>query len=192
MLLITLALALTACGGAATGPSEAPAEDVAPATAGPLTEDYGDALTIRNQLLLGTIRLEGTPGAVTSAQAAELTSLWMAMKALTTSGTAATEEITALQNQIIASMTSEQLQAIAAMQLTNADSQAYYAEIGVATPSTPSPDATGTPGSMRDLSKDEREATKTALGTPVGTGSSSGRGTILLDNVIALLQDKAA
>lgn len=193
ILLLALAVVLAACGEEAAAPApENPPAAAAAATTGLLAEDYDDALTVRNQLLLGTVRLEGTPNAVTVAQAANLAPLWTAMKSLTTSGTAAEAEITALQNQIIAGMTPEQVQAIDAMQLTNTDLQAYYVEIGASTPSTPSPDSTGTPRAMSDLPQADREATRTAMGTPVGTGSTSSKGTILLDEVIHLLEVRGA
>ena len=56
----------------------------------------------------------------------------MSQKALAASSTAAPEEIEALQEQIAASLTGDQVAAIAALKLTNADLQAYDVEIGVA------------------------------------------------------------
>lgn len=190
--LFTLIFVLAACGGTETTTetnASAP-NDAAPS--GTLNEDFEDALTIKNQLLLGTIRLEDTDMAIDAAQSAQLVPLWTAMESLTTSGTAADEEITALQNQIMGVMTDAQVQNIAEMQLTNEDSRNYYIEIGVTTPSTPSPDVTGTPQSMGALSKEDREATKVAQGTPVGSTSSSGKGNILIEKVIELLKDKSA
>lgn len=193
ILILILTLTLTACGGASTPAETSGTSDLSAAT-GELAEDFDDALTVKNQLLLGTIRLEGTADDIAPAQAAQLVSLWMAMKSLTESGTAADEEITAVQNQIIALLTPAQTQAIDAMRLTNANLQEYYIEIGASTPTTPTPGADADSGEvpMSELSKEDRQATKVALGTPVGTGSTSGKGTILLDTVIALLQDKAA
>ena len=52
------------------------------------------------QLMLGTLRLEGTDLAVDSAQAAELVPLWKVLRSLTTSDTAAEAEIEAVINQI--------------------------------------------------------------------------------------------
>lgn len=190
--LFTLIFVLVACGGTETTTGanvSASSDTVLPGT---LTEDFEDALTIKNQLLLGTIRLENTDMAIDAAQSAQLIPLWTAMESLTTSGTAADEEITALQNQIMVLMTGSQIQSIAEMQLTNEDSRNYYIEIGVTTPSTPSPDVTGTPQSMGSLSKEDREATKVAQGTPVGSTSGSGKGNILIEKVIELLKDKSA
>lgn len=216
-LMIILTLALSACGGtaapAADATSAAPAQDAAPVTSsndgtpapeqatpqpndtrviGSLAEDYDDALSVRNQLALGTLRLEGTPDAVTPEQASSLLPLWQALSTLSTSTTSAPEEMTALQNQIAESLTPAQLAAIDGMQLTNADLTGFYAEIGVAV-STPEPGITpeGTRG--KDLTQEQREATRVASGgesgEPIGTGqgSDSGKSTILLDTLIELL-----
>ena len=97
-----LLLSLAACGGQ-------PAALDASAGSTELTEDYEDALTIKNQLLLGTLRLEGTDQAVTGTQAQALLPLWQAYAALTASGTAATKEIESVQNQIVEALTEEQV-----------------------------------------------------------------------------------
>jgi hypothetical protein len=77
-------------------------------------------LPIQTQILIGIFRMEGAPNAITAQQAAELLPLWQAHKDLTTSGSAAQEEIDALNNQIQSAMTPEQMQAIQDMQLTRA------------------------------------------------------------------------
>jgi len=182
---------LAACGGAPSLESDAVAvpapgqaagtpEPEASATDGTLTEDYPDALSLRNQLALGTLRLEGTPDAITVEQAGKLLPLWQALKA----------------NQIMATLEPAQIASIAALQLTNADLQEYYVEIGVSEVKTPEPGVTPQSSSMKDLSPEEREAaraTAEALGTPVGTGAGSGGGKsyVLLDAVIELLMKRA-
>jgi hypothetical protein len=198
-----LALLLAACGGApATG--ETPAAPAAgqagtpePGTSATLNEDYADALSLRNQLALGTMRLEGTPDAVTAEQAGRLLPLWQALKTLSASTTSAPEETEALQTQIVASLSEAQVAAIASLQLTNADLQAYLVEIGVSEIRTPEPGVTPQSGSLKDLPPEQREAaraTAEALGTPVGSGRSSGtsKRDVLLDNVIELLAQRAA
>jgi len=200
---LILTVTLAACGGqvtpapvAASAASNAPAAVTTPSAAGPLTDTYPDATSIRNQLALGIIRLERTPDAVTTEQARALLPLWQAMRTLTASSTAATAEVAAVQSQITAGLTPAQLSAIAARQLTNADLQAYYAEIGIAVQQTPESGATPQGASMRDVPQDQREAvraTAQALGTPVGTGGGGAgraRRDALLDNVISLLSGK--
>jgi hypothetical protein len=161
-----------------------------------LADDYPDALSLRNQLALGIMELEGTADAVTSAQAAQMLPLWQALSALDASSTAAPEEIAAVQNQIVAAMAPAQVAAIAQLQLTNAVLQAYYVEIGVSEVKTPEPGVTPQSGSLKDLPPEEREAaraTAQALGTPVGSGSSGSgeKKDALLNNVIQLLTDRA-
>ena len=160
-----------------------------------LGDDYEDALSARNQLALGSLRLEGSGNAATPEQAQELTLYWQALKALSADSTAATEETTAVQDQIVQVMTPEQLEAIAAMRLTNSDLNEFYVEQGVEL-TTPEPGVTPQGGKNSGLSTEDREATRTAaeaLGTPVGTGGGGGaeRKDILLDTLIELLGQRA-
>ncbi|MBT3322203.1 MAG: hypothetical protein HN392_07950 [Anaerolineae bacterium] len=111
-LTLTLALALSACGGADT------TNETASAGAGGLTADYENALSVQLQLSVGTFNLEETDLAVDAEQAAELIPLWQVLNGLNESGTAAAEEIDALVIQIEETMTTEQVASIAAMQLT--------------------------------------------------------------------------
>jgi hypothetical protein len=177
VIVLSLAVMVAGCGGAATpAPAAAPA-----ASSGGLVEDYPDALSVRNQLAFGTLRLEGTANAVTAAEAAKLAPLWQALKTLAASS-------------ISAAMTPAQISAIAGLKLTNAMLQAYYVEIGVSVASTPEPGVTPQSGSLKDLPPEQREAAKAtaqAQGTPVGGGSSSAKKDALLDNVILLLTNRA-
>ncbi len=197
VLILMAAMALIAgCGAAPAAPPTPAPEAVA---AGALDETYDDALSIRNQLAYGTLRLEGTAQAVTTGQAATLLPLWQALQALSASTTTATEETAAVQAQIQSALTPDQLSAIAGMRLTNAVLQAYYVEIGVAEVRTPEPGVTPQSSSLRDLPPEQREAaraTAQALGTPVGSGSGgSGTGSekkdALLDEVLELLSARA-
>ena len=161
-----------------------------------LGDDYENALSARNQLALGSLRLEGSENAITPEQAQELTLYWQALKALSADSTSAAEETTAIQTQIVEAMTPEQLEAIAAMRLTNADLNEFYVEQGVEL-TTPEPGVTPQSGKNSGLSQEDREATRTAaeaLGTPVGTGGGGGaaRRDILLDTLIELLGQRAA
>lgn len=195
LILLGLLTLVAACGGA---PTPTPSAPVAPAAdpAASLSEDYEDALSVRNQLAYGTLRLEGTADAVTAGQAAKLQPLWQALQALDASSTTATEETAAVQAQILSAMTPAQVSAIAAMRLTNATLQAYYVEIGVTEVRTPEPGVTPQSSSLKSLPPEQREAAKAtaqALGTPVG-GGSGGAGEkkdALMDAVLALLSVRA-
>ncbi|MCB0014644.1 MAG: hypothetical protein KDE34_22170 [Anaerolineales bacterium] len=190
------ALALIALGVLAACGSTAQAENTSADTASEniaINEGYDDALTIRNQLLLGSLRLEEGQLAITAEQAAELTTLWQALAALSASGTAAPEETEAIQNQIIAALTPEQVRAIATMGLTNGELQAFYVEAGISEVKTPEPGMTpqSESGGMRNLSQADREATRTASGGEVGGGNSSGsKSDALLALVLEMLASK--
>ena len=108
-ILMVLMLTLTACGAASNGTQQA-----APS-------QQSESLPIQEQILIGTFKLEGTPQAVTAQQAAQLIPLWQVYKDLSSSDTAAQEEIDGLVQQIQDTMTSEQMQAIQNMNLTRQD-----------------------------------------------------------------------
>ncbi len=183
--ILATAMLLAACA--------APAQAPTPTATGPLTSDYADAASVRNQLAFGTLELEGTAQAVTPAQAQALVPLWQALAGLSGSETTAPEELTAVQDQITAAMTAEQLQAIAAQRITSATLSAFYAERGIVL-ATPVPGVTKVPGSGSGVSPEDKEATRTAaaaLGTPTGSGAGQAAKTLLFDTVIALLTDRA-
>ena len=73
--------------------------------------------------------LEGTPNAVTSAQAQELLPLWQMLRALQGSSTASQVETQAVLDQIQAAMTPEQLAAIEDM--SQEDMRALFEELGM-------------------------------------------------------------
>jgi len=78
-------------------------------------------LPATTQIALGTLTLDGTDNAVTAEQAAELLPLWETLRDLSTSDTAAQQEIQALDTQIQETMTDQQKQAITSMNLTRQD-----------------------------------------------------------------------
>ena len=195
-------LILAACGGtAASVPAAAVASGVAnndvtptPLVVAYLKTDYTDATNVRNQLALGTLKLEGTANAITAEQAKELLPLWQAIVALSGNTTTAEEELTAVQNQIAAALQPAQLQAIGALQLTTTQLNAFYAEQGIVMP-TPVPGVTKVPGSGSSVSQADKEATRTAAeasGAVVGTGAGQAAKTALFDAVIELLTTRAA
>lgn len=176
--------------------SATPAEPTSVSLVGEyLNTDYTDATSLRNQLAFGTIKLEGTANAITPEQAKTFIPLWQAVIALSGDTTSAEEELTAVQDQIVAGLSTEQLQAIAAMQLTTTALNAFYAEFGLVFP-TPIPGVTKVLGSGNTLSQTDRESTRTAaeaLGTPVGTGSNTGQAarTLLFEKTIEYLSGVA-
>lgn len=77
-----------------------------------------------NQLVIGSMRLEGPNLAVSSEQASELLPLWKAYRSLTQSDTAAQAEIDALIRQIQASMSTDQLEFIQSLEVSPEEIQA--------------------------------------------------------------------
>ena len=180
------ALALSACGGA---PASAPvaAGEAVSVTASPaagstfgslvvLVEDYENAAPVRNQLLIGTFRLQETALRVTPAQATKLLPLWQTLRALTSSATAAQSEIDAVLVQIQRGMTAEQLHAIRDMRLVAQDTSTFMQSLGISPPN-------GGAGPGAGLSEDQR-ATRRAQ---VGAGNQAAAGKLLLDKLIELL-----
>ena len=152
-----------------------------------LSIEYSDAANLRSQLAYGTIKLADTSNAITPEQAKSMIPLWQAVISLSGDTTTATEELTAVQDQITAALTAEQLQAIAAMQITNAGLNVFYAEYGIVLP-TPIPGVTKVPGSGSGKTDEEKaaaEATKTAAGETTGTGQSAK--TLLFEKTIEYL-----
>lgn len=97
-----------------------------------LNDDYAGALSVQNQLALGTLQLEDTDLAVDEALAAELLPLWRAVQSLGNSETAADAEVQAVINQIQATMKPEQIKAIAGMELTEDSMTTMIEEGGLA------------------------------------------------------------
>lgn len=170
--------------------------------AGALNQDFEDAASLRTQLAYGTMNLQDSANQLSPEEAKTLLVLWQAILVLENNPDSADQEITAVQDQIINSMTKEQLDAIAAMQITNAGLTDFYAELGLVI-STPSPDSIETTpsagtGKNSGLTTEEKEATKTAaeaLGTPVGTNSGSSgaaRKSVLTEAVIDFLTNLAS
>ena len=207
---------LVGCSGEEATQASADAGDGETYTSEVLDISYSDALNASNQLVLGTMQLEGTEQAVTPEQAATLLPLWRAMQG----GVTAQAEVNALLKQIEGTMTQEQLQTIAAMQLTQEDLQAWMEEQGLGMGGgfpgagdmseeerenlrATAEAGGGMPGGGQfgDLSDEEREALRATMeasgGMPGGAGGGRagnrpGQFHILLDPLIELLEARAA
>lgn len=118
---LSLVLALVSMSVAACVPKGAPAASPEGASLSPFNENYENALPELTQLMIGTLKLEETDNAVDAALAAELLPLWKAYRTLGQSDTASEIETDALFEQILETMSGEQLNAIAAMELTGQD-----------------------------------------------------------------------
>ncbi|MBC7249211.1 MAG: hypothetical protein H5T62_02925 [Anaerolineae bacterium] len=146
LVLVLIAAVLAGCSSGQASPTSEIKS--APYTSAYLDTSYPNALEASSQLALGTLQLEGTENAVTPEQAKTLLPLWKALQG----GVTAQAEINAVLKQIEGTMTQEQLQAIAAMQLTQEDLRAWMEEQGMQMPGGLGGEGSGlpmpTPGAM--------------------------------------------
>ena len=128
---LLLIAALTACSSVAGVLNKNDDNQSAVQDSSPFKANYEGALPPQTQLVIGTLKLENTDVAVDAEQAAELLPLWKAYRSLSGSDSASSLELEALVDQIQETMTPEQVQAIAEMQLTGADMLALAQEQGI-------------------------------------------------------------
>ena len=130
------------------------------------------ALSTEAELLVGTFKLEDTDLAVSPEQAKQLLPLWQTLQALSTSNTAATEEINAVVDQIKSSMTTQQIAKITAMKLSQQDFISIMSQAGV---SPNGASTTATPMALGGLpSGGGTQAGGGAPGGPGGGGAPAG------------------
>jgi hypothetical protein len=120
-------------------------------------------LSTATQLLVGTFKLEGTDLAISSAQAGQMLPLWQTLKELSSSNTAATEEINAVVDQIKSTMTTQQMDKITSLKLTQKDVMSLMSQAGV---SPNGPNATTTPMALNGFSG--RNNSQGGAGGPAG------------------------
>ena len=126
-MILSTALMLAACGSAAKKATAAGGS-----SAGGSSTNANQSLSQPAQLLVGTLKLEGTANAVDAKQAASLLPLWQAYSQLINSNTAAQAEIDAVVTQIQETMTRDQLHAISAMKLSRQDEMTAMGSLGMA------------------------------------------------------------
>ncbi|HNS52143.1 MAG TPA: hypothetical protein PKO09_13290 [Anaerolineae bacterium] len=180
--IVLMSLALTGCSGGQGAPPTSAAD-----SSSALDTSYEGALPLRNQLALGTLRLEETDQPVTAAQAGEMLLVWQALRGTMGSGASAPAEVDALLAQLEGALTAEQLAAIGALHLTQSDLQAWAQSQGLSTGSG-SGMGSGQQGEGQSLSPEAR-ATRQAEREAAG-GTGSGASQALIDAVIGLLQSK--
>lgn len=189
-LLTLAALLLGACSGAATPVASQTGATTSSATS--LDSSYEGALPLRNQLLLGTLRLDESNQPLSPAQAASLLPLWQGLRGTMNSGAAAQAETDALLRQIESNLTAEQLATIRGWKLTQTDLQAWASSQGLAVGTgngAGGGSGSDMPGSGQSLSPEARATRQAERG---GAGESGGLSRGLIDAVIALLESKKA
>ena len=161
LMALCLLLSLSAC-GSKTEVTDTPEGSSSSA----LKQDYENALPSVTQLMVGTFRLEGTDNAVNAEQAKELLPLWKAYRSMSSSDSASAAEIASLQEDIEAAMTTDQIQAIAAMKLSREDMTAVMAEQGIEMPT----------GQFGDLTEEQMASLRAAREAGGGGGGFPGGG----------------
>jgi len=122
-LMTILVLTLTACSSGTTNTQQAATNQS--------TDTSPTEMPLASKLVVGSFKLEGTDNAITAEQATELIPLWQVYQQLSTSDTAAQEEISSLADQIQETMTPNQITAIDAMNLTPQDIFTTMQEQGI-------------------------------------------------------------
>ncbi len=173
-----------------------------------LDASYPGALDAYHQLMLGTVRLEGTDNAVTSEQARTLLVLWQSLSGRVLQSDA---ERVAVLAYIESQMTPAQLQAIAAMRLTRDDLLAPIRDDSQGTGFGPGRAGAGQPGAsgtlpapgggtrpsgmstrQAQLGRTTPQAGGTARGMSSGAITGSAQDMVLLNSLIRLLTLRAA
>jgi len=178
LLVITISLlALSACSGQAVAESTG---QTASTTAAPGVQaagsgtDTGTANQLEGEtrLAVGILKLDGTEHQVSPEQAPELLLLWQAVQSLSGSDTAATEEIQGLFDQIEDTLTGEQRQAIAGMDLTGETMSEVFQSLGI------EPGSGIGAGRFGDLTEEQRATMEAAResGQMPGGGFGGGAG----------------
>ncbi len=194
VMIILIALLLTACGTTANGNQSVTTSK---------TKSYAG----QAELIVGILKLEGTDQAVTTKQASELLPLWEVMKVLANSDTSAQVEIDAAVNQIKETLTPSQLQTIANMKLTEQDISVFEQDLNTAVQSSSKsssnsnssggfggPDGGGPGGDELGgiVTGVSQSSTSSTLTTQVSSGTSSQIPTALINALIKVLQKRVS
>jgi hypothetical protein len=105
-----LSIMLSACSATST-------KSILPGT----TKTNGNGLSTETELAIGTLRLKDTEYEITAEQAKDLLVYWYVYQDISDSSATAQEEVDGLVDQIQETMTSDQIQAIKAMNLSQQD-----------------------------------------------------------------------
>lgn len=164
--------------------TEIPAKEVVMRV--PLDYSYENALSERLMLALGILKLSETPLPVTLEQAPQLLLLWLALQNMTNSGTSPDEEVNAVLAQIETTLSSDQINVINSMKLTQTDIQSWAAANGV-TLGTGSGSGQGTGQGMSP----EARATKQAENGMTGTSPNNENGisVVITNTLITYLEN---
>lgn len=213
ILFVLMIIALSACStagqatqtAAATQPVAAATDASATtsSTSAALSADYTDAVSIEEQLILGTLNLDGTDQAVTKDEAAALFTLYTNLQSLTQQNmgggkngqpggdqsstpeapsgdsqpqampTMDTTQTDAIIAQIEAAMTADQISAIAAMQITTTSAATIMEAKGITTDNTAGTLSGNAGGPQGNPPTDVTPDASAANGNNGGTGNGT-------------------
>ena len=170
VLLIFMSLLLVACKGTSSS------TNTSKNSTGTTDSQGNTNLSKVNTLVVGTLKLEDTDQAVTADESAKLLPLWQAYRSLSNNQTSAEAEVDGLLKQIEDTMTSEQTQAITAMNLTSSDMVNLMQSMNVGTVPSGTPNPVSTPNV--NTSKGGVPSGNPSSGSPGGAsnGAPSGGG----------------
>jgi len=161
--LLTIVGLLAACSTTTPAVNQSETSQLESSTqTGDVTEEF--EVSLQTALIVGTFKLEGTENEITAEQASELLPLWMVLKNLLESDTAAIEEINALTNQISETMTAEQMAQINGLDLGQQSLRTLMEELGLSSPAEGTDGDGSQPGANRPA------------GVPAGMGLGGGQG----------------
>ena len=163
LLLLAVAAWTAACSSVQSTPTPSAGSSDETYTSAHLNTDYDAAISVSGQLALGTMKLEGTASAVSADQASALLPLWQALRGEALQNQ---DEVNAVLKQIEGMMNAEQLEAIAAMQLTQDDLRTWAESQGLIMRFGP---GEGQPGQGGQFSV---EASPTGQAPPGGPGAT--------------------
>jgi hypothetical protein len=147
------------------GPGQDPNNPVSPAGSQP-------KFPLSVQLVLGTLKLEGTDRAVTAEQAAKLLPLWQEAYSMSQSSETKAADLELIFTQIQAVMTSEQMATIQSMEVSGEELAALVQTLGIELPSL----ATLTPAQQATLQASGQNGRPPGNGGP-GGGNPAPQGT---------------
>ena len=169
LIALVFAVLLSACSSATTpAPAAAPSTGSDVYVSKNLDTSYEGALSVRNQLALGTLQLDGTANAIKADQAKTLLTLWQALRGTTQSGASAQAEVNALLAQIEGALTADQLAAIKDLKLTQTAFQQWATANGITMGA-----GGGQPGSGAGLSPEARATRQASEGRTGQSGAGA-------------------
>lgn len=185
LIILVLSLVLTACATTKTSTLTEKLESYASSS---LDTSYENALSIRLQLTLGSLKLTETNTPLSAEQSQVMLPLWQALINMNQTGNSAQAEVNAILQQIEAAFSPEQLASIREMRLVSSDIQTWASANGV-TMGNGSGQVGSGQGGGSGMTAEERIARQAAEGVTSGSNSGNGVSTAMLNALINYLQN---